>query len=323
MAWMNRATKRKLRRFIGWEKVKEAGVYVVHALLRRTDTTPDRIYLAVIELAGALLKAFYYFPVNPWRRSCTDIVRLGADAPSGKAVYDGLVDKLQETARLFFILLRQGSETARLRMGFDAATTGRIENLRQEYHGGFILLPHCVGGVLSATFFARAVPTVIISKGPPSAKRAQVQREFIEMLGVDLLVIDNVAKSTVARRILRVLKAGKFIVATTDLMKKTDDTIESKLFGQTVHLPSWPARFSAKTGRPILSGYVSVRGENLEIRTSDPFIEKDLTAATWRWAAEFERDILADPSDWAFLFDLRWGKLLREAVKARKGVNGQ
>ncbi len=315
MAFLPRSARRKLRRFVGWEKLKEAGVYLLDALLDLSPRLPPGFHENCIAFSCALLRAFYWFPLNPWRKAARDAALLSGRPGRGGEIYRRLVDNLAEVASLFLVVIRSGAAAASGRMGFEEGSAGKIAAVMSEHGAGFLLLPHCVGGVLSAAFFARAVPTVVLSKGPPTPKRAEIQRKFIKMLGVELLVIDDMEKSTVARNILRVIKSGKFIVATTDLMKKTSESIESTFFGRPVHLPSWPARFSAKTGCPIVPGYVSVRNGRLEIRAGDPYVEKDLAAATRRWSSEFEKYILERPEDWAFLFDLRWGKILREASR--------
>jgi lauroyl/myristoyl acyltransferase len=315
MALISRATKRKLRRFIGWDKAKGAGVMLLARLLRRRGVLPDRFYEAGIELASALLLAFYWFPWNPWRRACRDVCRLAGDGKTGREVYAGLVARLGTVARIFLVLWKEGAEAAARRMGFEPGSEETIRATFEKHRGGFLLLPHCLGGVLSAAYFSRVVPTVILSKGPPSERRAEIQRSFIELLEVELLVLDGMAKSTVARSILRAIRSGRFIVATTDLLKKTDESLEASFFSRPVHLPSWPARFSRKTGRPIVPGYVFVRGDRIEIRAGEPFVEDDMDAATQRWSEAFQKYILEEPSDWGFLFDLRWARVLREAVK--------
>jgi len=314
MPWMSRATKRKLRRFVGWEKVKELGVHFVAHALRHMDALPDRFYLGCVELGTALLRSVYYVPGNPWRRACRHVAALGGGRHTGRAVYMGLVDRLAAVAALYVKLLRAGPEAVLDAMGFEEGSEAVVRSVAGKDGGGFLLLPHCIGGVLSAAYFARVVPTVIISRGPSSPRRAEIQRTFIERLGVELLVIDDMAKSTVARSILRVVKAGKFIVATTDLMKQTAESIPAEFFGQPIHLPSWPARFSAKTGRPVVAGYVLVADGGLAIRASAVVRGKDVADVTERWSRSFQEDILADPWDWAFLFDLRWGRLLSRAA---------
>jgi lauroyl/myristoyl acyltransferase len=316
MAMLSRMTRRRLKRLLGWERLKEAGVYVMAWLIDRRDELDDHFFHSTIKLGGALIRSFYYFPANPWRSACRDISVLGGAGRTPRQIYFGLVDRIEAVARLFLVVLKKGADSAALSMGFDEESEERIRNAHSRWGGGFLLLPHCVGGVLSAAYFAKVVPTVIISKGPPSPKRAEIQRTFIELLGVELLVIDTMAKSTVARSILRTIRSKNFIVATTDLMKKTDESIEETFFGRPVHLPSWPARFSQKTGCPIIPGYVCVKGDRLVITAGEPFFEKDIARATSRWARAFEDFILGEPSDWAFLFDLRWGKILKQAVRS-------
>jgi lauroyl/myristoyl acyltransferase len=313
MPLLSRTTRRKLRRFIGWERGKEAGVYVLDFLLKRFDVMPDRFYLGIIELFSAVLSAFYYFPWNPWRSACRDMAILRGRG-RGRDIYVGLVENLAAVGRIYVTLLRHGCERAVEQMGFEDGSLEIARRVSQEYGGGFLLVPHCVGGILSAACFARAVPTVIISKGPPSAKRAEMQRAFIEMLGVELLVIDSMVKSTVARSIFRTVKGGKIIVATTDLMKKTDESLPATFFSQAIHLPSWPARFSKKMKRPIVPCYIFVRDGRLVMRLNEPFVAKSIEEGTERWSRAFQKDILESPADWAFLFDLRWGKLLAASV---------
>ncbi len=76
----------------------------------------------------------------------------------------------------------------------------------------------------------------------------------------------------------------------------------------------WPARFARQTGVPIIPGYTREVDGLVEIEMAPAIREDDIGRATQAWASAFERMILAEPWEWAFLVDLRWARHLKAAA---------
>ncbi len=106
------------------------------------------------------------------------------------------------------------------------------------------------------------------------------------------------------------------MIGATDInrKKKSGGAIRVTLFGETAHLPSWPARFSAHLRIPILPGTAALEGDRFGCHLADPILEEDLARATQAWADAFETFFRRWPEDWAFLYDKRWSALVGRAA---------
>jgi lauroyl/myristoyl acyltransferase len=310
---LNRAWRKRL----GFGAVKGLTVYVFHFALRFRNLVPRFLYSLIIFSGATFFKITWFVPFHPWRMSAANILELGGTGPSPRHVFFKLVDGCRFVATAFLDAHRRGVETVLPRIRITEKARGLFEEVARNGKGAIVVLPHVLGGIFSAALITTQYKTLILSRGPRYPKRAEIQRKFMEPLGLKLLVLDRSSAILAARQFLKALKGGHLIVGTTDMDYKREDSVRTTIFGQDVDFPSWPARFSRQTKTPILPGYVRVREGYVEVDLADPIQEKDLSEATDAWALAFERMILQSPQDWAFLCDLRWGKLLQRAVHDR------
>ncbi|MCU0722033.1 MAG: hypothetical protein MUC63_00180 [Planctomycetes bacterium] len=309
----------KRRRFHGFDRLKGAGVRLLGLALAFRLWIPRFVFRAGLALARLGFQSLWFVPFNPWRPAVRAMVRLRGKGGSPRRIFFRLFHGASVVALGFVDAHRRGIEFVlpRLRMSPEAEriTAGVAA---REGRGVFVL-PHVAGGILSAALFSRLHPTVILSLGPRSERRAELQREFMKPLGLHLLVLDRKNPVRVARQILSALKGGNFVVGTTDLNYRREDSVPATMFGRPVDLPSWPARFAKQAQVPIIPGFTRVRDGLVEIHMAEPVREADVAKATQGWASAFERMILEEPWEWAFLLDRRWGKLLREAAQDGPG----
>jgi len=308
--------KRRFRKAIGSDRWKGLAMTAFEALLREKHVIPRGFFEAIASAAGALLRAYWHFPLNPWRGTIRAAIAIGARGRSPSWIYSNLVDATISTGLGFLQAHVKGVDSVLPRIRFAPGSREKIESMAARYGRGIIVIPHCVGGIFSAALFARKFPTLILSKGPKNQRRADVQRRFMEPLGLNLLVLDRNSAVAAARQFMKALKEGHFIVGTCDLDYRRDDSLPSTMFGLEVNLPSWPARFARQAKAPIIPGYAAVEGGRVTIIIGDPIVERDLEKATRAWAAAFERFILNRPWDWAFLADLKWGRNLRRSARS-------
>lgn len=231
--------------------------------------------------------------------------------------YD-VVDKAVLAAAAYGRLQREGPEAVRDLVTVDDASLAICESVRRDSGNGIFVVPHCAGSVLATVEFARRFPTMVLVRESKSEHRGRIFREYFERLGAEILYVRRAEPASIARAILRALNAGKFIIGTTDLLRRTDDTVEVVVFGRKAHLPAWPARFSARRNVPILPGYIRMEEGRIILTAGEPYIEPDLTAATQRWASFFEQNFRRHPSDWVFMYEKRWSKLIGEAARERR-----
>ena len=107
------------------------------------------------------------------------------------------------------------------------------------------------------------------------------------------------------------------VVGTTDLAGAGDDTIPTRCFGEQIHSPAWPATLSARLNAPILPGYIHMEGAQIRLMSDDGYLEPDAQQSTQRWVSSFERRFRQYPSDWAFMLDKNWARVLAVASARR------
>jgi lauroyl/myristoyl acyltransferase len=279
-------------------------------LVRRA---PPTLTKAVYGGLGLGARLFYRLPGNHLRATMDNFCRLtGRDDPA--RLFGEFRRNTLLALSLFTRLAREGPEAVAQDIVFDEESLQRARKGRDEFGAGIFVVPHCAGSVLSATRFGREFPSVVLVRESKSEKRAAILRPYFEKLGPELLYVRRNDPAAIARGILKSLHDRKFVIGTTDLARKTADTVEVRMFGQPVHLPAWPARFSGRRKAPILPGYIRMQEGKIVLFCGEPYVEKDLAASTQRWAAYFEDNIRRSPADWLFMFDKRWSRIIAQAA---------
>jgi lauroyl/myristoyl acyltransferase len=137
--------------------------------------------------------------------------------------------------------------------------------------------------------------------------------EYLKKLGPKFILSYNSAPTTVVRHISRALQEGEIVVGTTDVIAPGPDTVEVRMFGQPVHSPGWPTKIAARFNVPILPGFIHIDGEQIKLLADHSYLDADLQRSTQRWASSFERWFQQYPSDWLFMLDKRWSRVLAAA----------
>jgi lauroyl/myristoyl acyltransferase len=308
---------RAWRKRIGFGAAKGLAVRLFDFILLFRNVIPRFVFRIFLQSVVLFFKTTWFLPFHPWRAAAKNLLHLGAAGRSPREIFFQLVDGCRFVALAFLDAHRNGVESVLPRIRITENAHRIFEDVAREGGKAIVVLPHVLAGIFSAALITTKYKTLILSRGPRVPKRAEIQRKFMAPLGLKLLVLDRTSPVLAARQFLTAIKAGHLIVGTTDLNYKRDDSVETTVFGETVHFPSWPARFSRQTRAPILPGYVRIRDGFAEVDLAEPIRERDVASATRAWAAAFEKMILSSPQDWAFLCDRRWGQLLRRA--ARRG----
>jgi lauroyl/myristoyl acyltransferase len=304
----------KRRRFHGFDRLKGAGVRVLGFAMLFRRRIPRFVFRAFLAAARLGFQSLWFVPFNPWRSAVRSMLRIGGAGESPRRVFFRLFRGAGAVALGFVDAHRRGIGTVLPRLRFSPEAERILRDVAAREGRGILVLPHVTGGILSASLFSKKYPTTILSLGPRPERRAEIQRKFVKPLEIELLVLDRKNPVLVARGILSALKGGRFVVGTTDLNYRREDSIPARMFGQPVDFPTWPARFARQAKVPIIPGFTRVSGGGVEIHMAEPVREEDLALATQAWASAFERMILESPWEWAFLLDRRWGRVLRRAA---------
>jgi lauroyl/myristoyl acyltransferase len=177
--------------------------------------------------------------------------------------------------------------------------------------GVIILVSHCTGAVPSSAGLNNFCPTTLLVREPKSPERCQLMLEYIKKLGPKFILSRNTPPATVMRNITRSLRAGEVVVGTTDVVSgRGADVVETRIFDRSIYSPAWPARIAARLNVPILPGFIHMEGSQIKLIVDDGYLESDVQKSTQRWVSSFERWFRQYPSDWVFMLDKNWARVL-------------
>ncbi len=274
---------------------------------------PRRIGLTFIGCLGALGKAGYFVPASPVRRVFENFCRAtGRTDPW--PIYSRMVGNLEQVGLHYARLYRHGRSELLGQSIIDPTLEREYERLGKGRQGFLLLVPHCAGAVLGSARLSTFCPTVLLVREPRDPARCELMLEYLRKLGPEFILVRNVAPASVMRSIIRALRENKVVVGTTDLVKAESDTMETQAFGQPIHSPAWPSRISARLGTPIVPAYIHMDGPQIRIMADESYVEADIAQSTQRWLSSFERRFRQYPSDWVFMMDKRWARVLAAAA---------
>ena len=296
-----------------FRSVKDAIAAPLHRFGCLLAGTPRGFSQAIIGSVGAAAKGAYFIPGSPLARMVENFCRAtGRTDPW--PVYARMVDNIQTVALQFARLHRHGRSELLDQTRIAPGVAAELERVRQGGKGMIIVVPHCVGAVLSSAKLNAACPTVLLIKEPRDPGRCEIMLEYVRKLGPEYILARRTPPATVMRQIVRALHDGKVVVGTTDLVNARNDSIETRIFGQRIFSPSWPARLSARLNVPILAGYIHMEGHQINLAGDESYLEGNVDQDTHRWVSSFEKYFRQYPSDWVFMLDRKWARVLANAA---------
>ena len=310
---------------IRFRTVKDLGIVPLHGVMLVTCHLPW-LRRFLFWLAGLAGKAMYAVPGTYLRRGLRNYCAV-VGRTDYRRVYMELVDKSIVAGNAFGELIRGKVDKLAAMSAMDPHCASTIARLQEQYGGAVVVLPHCPGALLSAIRFGVDCSAALLVRDSRREFRGRVNRHYFDRLGPAVIYVNRGEGGLLGatREILRTLKAGTFLLGTTDRpWKDRPDMIQVEAFGQPVWLPQWPAKFSAKTGLPILPGFMHMQPNgHITIACGEPYIADDTREATQRWMTFFETQIRESPSDWFFCFEKRWARLLAKAADQIDGGGGK
>jgi lauroyl/myristoyl acyltransferase len=294
--------------------VKDAIALPLHRFGHLLAGAPRSLSRAIISPLGAAAKAAYFVPGH-LSGTVGNFCRV-TDRTDPWPIYSRMVDNVLSAALHFARLHRHGRSGLLAQTTIAPAVAAELQRLRQDGKGAIIVVPHCVGAVLSSAKLNTACPAVLLVKEPRNPGRCELMLKYVRELGPEYILARRTPPATVMRQIVRALHDGKVVVGTTDLVNAGDDSVETQMFGQRIFSPGWPARLSARFNVPILPGYIHMDGHQIVLLGDESFLEGDIDRGTQRWASSFEKHFRQYPSDWAFMLDKNWARVLANAANS-------
>lgn len=291
--------------------------FLFDGLLRTIMRAPRPVRRLGFGLIRAGFWLVYILPRSPARRVARDAARhLGLR--SGRAYFRCYLDN--------FITGLERMEW--LRMGRAGALDGMLKIPRADLldeamragRGAVIVMPHCHATVIMVRALARRYPVLMLIRPAENANRRAVQRAYYDGLDCGLQDVRSTDDATVARAVIKALRAGKIVIGVTDRIGppppadtpwvKSKDRVRVTAFGQPVGVAGWPIRFAAKCGAPVIPAMVTLRPDEMVLHLGETVREADPVTGAQAWMRALELGLRAHPCDWLFVFDKHWARVL-------------
>jgi hypothetical protein len=296
-----------------YRPVKDAIALPLHRFGNFIAGLPQNFSRAILASIGSLARASYFAPGSTIPRTVGNFCR-AAGRTDPWPIYSRMIHNVEHAALHYATLSRYGRSKLLSQTVVDPSWATEYERFGSGKKSGIIILvPHCVGAVLSSAGLNNYCPTTLLVREPRSPARCKLMLEYVEKLGPKYILSRTVSPATVMRNIVRSLREGQVVVGTTDVVTQAPDTVETQAFGQRIHSPAWPARISARFGVPIVPGYIRMDGSEITLLTAEGFHEPDIQKSTQRWVSNFEHWFRQYPSDWVFMLDKHWAGVFAAA----------
>lgn len=306
--------RRQRRRLVSGRRLKDLIVPTFVWFLR---AAPRPLALLPVNTLLSLARLLYWLPSNPLRRAATDmsvICRAHGRNIEAQEIYRAILDNAHSLAIMLLRLYRDGRESATEGVYISAADTTRIQKLIDQYGGVAVAVPHNIGSAFSGICFVKLFPSVLVGKNPSSVRRTRIALDFFERIGAKVLMVRDGNAMRISRSLIKLLRSGKVVTLTSDLLVGPKDGIVAKVFGEPVWFPAWLTRIPTATGVPIVPAYVHSVGSKIHIAFGSAIRGESGDDSTAEIAAFLEERILDDPASWAFMADKRWSSVLAAAA---------
>ncbi len=195
-----------------------------------------------------------------------------------------------------------------------------------------VVMPHTNGSLSMVRGLARDFDVLMLVRSTRDSARSTSQHTYYAPLGCEILDVRRAGDAVVARAVLRALRNGRIVIVTGDLIKKApppdapvdkaSDLIRAEAFGQPLGAPGWPARLALRAGAPLMPVMIEQTADRVRLHLGPVVKGEDVVDATREWVRGMVEFLAAYPSDWAFVFDRRWSRLLAAAAEHRDTRQG-
>jgi lauroyl/myristoyl acyltransferase len=264
---------------------------------------------------------------GPLRRRLATNFRLAGIAPTEERL-DAWFRRFGTWAGWSLAVYQAGLDGSGLlgRISFDESLA-HLDAALARGRGVVLAAPHLACHEITAGFLHRRHPVAALVRESKSADHDAVKRRWYEALGLEIvhrargssLVADVVA-------MLRVLRNGRVLAVTPDVLLPEDKGTHVRFFGREVCLSPGVVVLAQRSGAPLVTAQLEwddgpgSRLGRVRIRFSPPL---ELPAAGDReqaarlglqlWCAETEEYLRRRPENWLFWLDKRWTRALRAA----------
>ena len=191
--------------------------------------------------------------------------------------------------------------------------------------GVVLASPHWSGHELVAAIINRRHPMVMFVRQAPASEHAVRKLKWYNALGVETVMRPN-QTSTIEDAVayLRVLKRGKLLAITPDLLAEPGQGVETVIFGRPTRLHGGAFALAILARAPMIrvcgrwqsNSTIRVMFDRAPFTFDAPDRDAAVRAAVKDWCLWFEDKLGANPENWQFWLDKRWSRFLRTTPRA-------
>ena len=308
---------------MGWSftRFKDHSAGFFNAILALVNRCPDGLKGFAYGAIGFLFRLFYYVPFSYVRRVNLHLAN-HLDGRSPRDVYFGLIDGTIRMIRGTQALSHSEEVLTTSSLHISKANQDLLDSCQDK--GAILVIPHATGSLLAVRELSKRYDLLMLVKEPKDAARAARQRKFYDKLGCETLDARRADPVTLARTILKALKAGRFVVGTCDRIRsrppnneayhKYSDTVLAEILGQQVGVVGWPARFAHKCRLPILPILPAYEVDGIQLHFAEPInADGDINGDSQAWIDALWKLFCEHPEHWMFAYDKKWARLLQKS----------
>jgi lauroyl/myristoyl acyltransferase len=198
-------------------------------------------------------------------------------------------------------------------------TLAVLDEAIAEKRGVILAAPHWSGHELAAAVIARRHPMAMLIRQGSTTERVSQKTRWYQSLGVETVFRpQHTSAFSDAIAYLKVLRSGKILAVTPDLLAGAGDGVEVSIFKRQARLQAGAFALAIMSGAPVIrtSGIWQNGSVFVTVERAPPPPAGDREAATracaLEWYGWFENKLRAHPENWLFWLDKRWSRFLRE-----------
>ena len=287
----------------------------IRQAITATEGLPIGLQRSVI---SSLITLTGSIPMLRWKVRENMRLALGRDAPAqAESLYFRHVGwVLSRTLPIFHRGIEATSVPQEVK--FDD-TVSVLDDAVAEGRGVVFTSPHWSGQEAVAAIISRRHPMVMLVRQASTPEGTTRKLKWYTALGVETVLRPSRAsriKDAVAY--LKVLKSGKLLAITPDLLADPGQGVETSIFGRParLHGGAFALAMSARAPmirvsaqwRPDSSVIVRFDRASLAVDTSDR--NAAIRAGVQEWCRWFEQKLQENPENWLFWLDKRWSRFL-------------
>jgi KDO2-lipid IV(A) lauroyltransferase len=193
-----------------------------------------------------------------------------------------------------------------------------------EGRGVVLASAHWSGHEMVAAIINLRHPITMLVRQAPTSERASRKLKWYNALGAEtVLRPDRASSMTDARAYLKVLKAGKLLAITPDLLADPGQGVEISIFGRPARIHRGAFVLAIMAGAPMIRVSGCWQSDSSVVLTFDraPVFDagdrdRAIRDSVQEWCRWFEARLNENPENWLFWLDKRWSRFLRATPRA-------